>query len=80
MGKATRNRLRELGYAEGRDILLQARWANGNMERLDDPVGSGIVPRSAGQSMTRRLPFLVAIGSMVFATSVITGASGNVSR
>src|SRR6516165_305027 len=44
MGKATRNRLRELGYAEGRDILLQARWANGNMERLDDPVGSGIVP------------------------------------
>jgi putative ABC transport system substrate-binding protein len=25
MGKATRDRLRELGYAEGRDILLQAR-------------------------------------------------------
>ena len=36
MGKATRDRLRELGYAEGRDILLQARWANGNMERLDE--------------------------------------------
>jgi ABC transporter substrate binding protein len=35
-GKATRDRLRELGYAEGRDILLQARWANGNMERLDE--------------------------------------------
>src|SRR6516165_83664 len=36
MGKATRDRLRELGYAEGRDILLQARWANGNIERLDE--------------------------------------------
>src|SRR5262249_8188462 len=36
MGKATRDRLRELGYAEGRDILLQARWANGNMGRLDE--------------------------------------------
>ena len=36
MGKATRDRLRELGYAEGRDILLQARWANGQMERLDE--------------------------------------------
>jgi ABC-type uncharacterized transport system substrate-binding protein len=36
MGKATRERLRELGYVEGRDILLQARWANGNMERLDE--------------------------------------------
>jgi putative ABC transport system substrate-binding protein len=35
-GKATRDRLRELGYAEGRDIILQARWANGNMERLDE--------------------------------------------
>jgi putative ABC transport system substrate-binding protein len=29
MGKATRDRLRELGYAEGRDILLQARWSMG---------------------------------------------------
>ena len=36
MGKATRDRLRELGYAEGRDILVQARWANGHMERLDE--------------------------------------------
>jgi putative tryptophan/tyrosine transport system substrate-binding protein len=35
-GKATRDRLRELGYAEGRDILLQARWAHGNRERLDE--------------------------------------------
>ena len=35
-GKATRDRLRELGYTEGRDILLQARWADGKMERLDE--------------------------------------------
>jgi putative tryptophan/tyrosine transport system substrate-binding protein len=36
MGKATRDRLRELGYTEGRDLLLQARWADGKMERLDE--------------------------------------------
>jgi putative ABC transport system substrate-binding protein len=36
MGKATRDRLRELGYTEGRDILLRARWADGKMERLDE--------------------------------------------
>lgn len=36
MGKATRDRLREIGYTEGRDILLQARWANGKMEQLDE--------------------------------------------
>jgi ABC transporter substrate binding protein len=35
-GKATRDRLRELGYTEGRDILLEARWADGKMERLDE--------------------------------------------
>jgi putative ABC transport system substrate-binding protein len=36
MGNAMRDRLRELGYTEGRDILLEPRWAGGKMERLDD--------------------------------------------
>ncbi len=36
MGNAMRGRLRELGYTEGGNILLEARWAGGNMERLDD--------------------------------------------
>jgi putative tryptophan/tyrosine transport system substrate-binding protein len=36
MGKAARDRLRELGYTEGRDIVFEARWADGKMERLDE--------------------------------------------
>ena len=36
-----------------------------------------IVPRSGGQSMTIRLPFFAAIGSIVLATSAISGASAN---
>jgi putative ABC transport system substrate-binding protein len=36
MGNATRDRLRELGYTEGRDIVLEARWADGKMERLNE--------------------------------------------
>ena len=36
MGKATRDRLGELGYTEGRDIVLETRWADGKMERLDE--------------------------------------------
>ena len=39
-----------------------------------------IVPRSDRQSTTIRLPFFVAIGSIVLATSSISGASGNDSR
>jgi hypothetical protein len=39
-----------------------------------------IVPRSGTQSMTMRLPFLVAIGSIVLAASAIKGISGNDSR
>src|SRR5215469_4810239 len=36
MGKATRDRLRELGYTEGNDIVFEARWADGKMERLNE--------------------------------------------
>jgi putative tryptophan/tyrosine transport system substrate-binding protein len=36
MGKATRDRLLELGYTEGRDIVIETRWADGKMERLDE--------------------------------------------
>jgi putative ABC transport system substrate-binding protein len=36
MGKATRDRLRELGYTEGRDIILETRWAEGRVERLTE--------------------------------------------
>src|SRR5262249_33799224 len=35
-GKAMRDRLRELGYMEGRDIILETRWAGGKLERLTE--------------------------------------------
>jgi ABC-type uncharacterized transport system substrate-binding protein len=34
--KATRDRLRELGYTEGRDVILEFRWAEGKLERLTE--------------------------------------------
>jgi putative tryptophan/tyrosine transport system substrate-binding protein len=36
MGSATRNRLRELSYTEGRNIILETRWAQGIPQRLDE--------------------------------------------
>src|SRR6266404_3094993 len=35
-GKAMRDRLRALGYIEGRDIILGTRWAEGKVERLTE--------------------------------------------
>jgi putative tryptophan/tyrosine transport system substrate-binding protein len=36
MGNAMRERLRELGYTDGRDLLLETRWAEGKLERLNE--------------------------------------------
>src|SRR6516162_498392 len=36
LGKATLDRLRELGYIEGRNIILETRWADGKVERLNE--------------------------------------------
>jgi putative ABC transport system substrate-binding protein len=36
LGNATRDRLRELGYTEGRDVILETRWAEGKLERLTE--------------------------------------------
>ena len=35
-GKAMRDRLRELGYTDGRDTILETRWAEGKPERLTE--------------------------------------------
>src|SRR6266508_7026962 len=34
--KAMRDRLRELGYTEGRNVILEFRWAEGKLERLTE--------------------------------------------
>jgi putative ABC transport system substrate-binding protein len=39
MGSAARARLGELGYTEGRNIILETRWAEGMLERLPELAG-----------------------------------------
>jgi putative ABC transport system substrate-binding protein len=48
--EAFRRRLRDLGYVEGRTIIIEYRWTEGKPERMRehaDPIGSGHVPSLA---------------------------------
>src|SRR5262245_37897435 len=67
--------LRDLGYLEGQNIVLETRWAEGNLDRLPDlatelvriPVdvimAPGIAATRAAQHATRTIP-IVTVGTM----------------
>ncbi len=80
---AFRQGLRDLGYVEGQTIVLEERWAEGNLKRLPDlaaelvrlqvaiiVAGGGPAARAAGQA-TERLPIVLAGGDAV-GTGLIT--------
>ena len=75
--------LHDLGYVEGQTIVLEERWAEGNLKRLPDlaaelvrlqvdiiVAGNPIAARAAGQA-TERIPIVLAGGDAV-GTGLIT--------
>src|SRR6266568_7444917 len=64
--------LRELGYVEGQNLLIEYRWSAGNVERLQEHaaelvrlgvhviVTGGPVATRAAQDMTRTIPIVMA--------------------
>src|SRR5262245_51675456 len=64
--------LRELGYVEGQNLLVEYRWSAGDVERLREHaaevvrlgghviVAGGPVATRAGQDMTRLIPIVMA--------------------
>src|SRR5260370_24229584 len=36
LGEVMRDRLRDLGYREGQDLVIEVRWAEGKLDRLDE--------------------------------------------
>ncbi len=71
--QALRQGLDELGYLEGRDIVIETRWADGRMDQLpalaaelvglreDILVGVGAVVARAAMSATTTIPIVIAV-------------------
>jgi putative ABC transport system substrate-binding protein len=73
-GEVLRQRLRELGYVEGRNLVIYERFAGGGVERLpalaaelvhlpvDVLVAAGVAAIRAAQQATRMLPIVMLVG------------------
>jgi ABC-type uncharacterized transport system substrate-binding protein len=85
--EAFRQGLHELGYVEGQTIVLEERWAAGQLERLPDLaaelvrlqvdiiVAAEVLSARAARQATERLPIVVAGGD-----AVVTGLIPNITR
>lgn len=75
--EAFRQRLRELGYEEGRNLTIHCRWAEGDYQRLPELaselvrlnmaliVASGGVPPALAKAATRTIPVVFLAGDPV---------------
>ena len=90
---ALRAGLRDLGYVEGKNIVIEFRWAEGNYERLpqlaaelvrlkvDVLVTAGTPSILAAKSATTTIPIVMASGGDPVATGLVTSLArpgGNV--
>jgi len=81
--EALKNGLRELGYAEGKNLVIEFRWAGGKNEllpqlaadlvslKVDVIVTHGSLPTSAAQKATSTIPIVFAINGDVLAMRVV---------
>ena len=81
---AFRQRLRELGYVEGRDVAIEPRWAEGKVDRLpslgaelvglkvDVIVAAGPPAIQAAKDATTTIPIVMAIVVDAVATGLVT--------
>src|SRR5712691_704703 len=77
IGEAFRQGLRDLGYVEGQNIVIEYRWAEGRAERLPDLaaelvslkvdviVAGGTPPPFAAKHATRTIPIVMVAGDPV---------------
>ncbi len=74
--EAFRAGLRELGYQEGRDIVIEFRWADGRYERLPD-LFSELVRRGVDVIVTHGTPGVLAAKQATATIPIVMASSGD---
>src|SRR5215212_3906199 len=82
--EALRSGLRDLGYVEGKNIVIEFRWAEGRYDRLSDLVAElirlnvdlivthGTPGTAAAKKATSTIPIVMAISGDAIATGLVT--------
>jgi putative ABC transport system substrate-binding protein len=73
---AFRERLRELGWVEGQNVLIEARWADGQLDRLPGLV-AGIIERKVDVIVTYSTPAAAAVKNATSTVPIVVAAMGD---
>jgi len=91
--KALRDRLREMGYVEGQNVLFVSRWSDGERgqirglaallvkDKIDVIVTAGVMSAAAAKQATSSIPIVMATGGDVLRDGLVTSLArpgGNV--
>jgi putative tryptophan/tyrosine transport system substrate-binding protein len=76
MAESFRQGLRELGYMEGQNILLESRWAEGHRERLAE-LAADLVRLDVAVIVTESTPAALAAKQATHTIPIVTAAVGD---
>jgi putative tryptophan/tyrosine transport system substrate-binding protein len=77
--KAFQDRLRELNYVEGRDVVIEYRWAEGNMSRLPD-LAKDLVRQNVDLIVTGGSPAAQAAKNATSVVPIVSAGAGDLAE
>src|SRR3989475_3078184 len=74
--RAFRERLQELGYIDGRNVIFEQRWAEGRLERLQELV-QDLIAANVDVIVAWSTPAVAAAKRVTTTTPIVMAASGD---
>lgn len=74
--EALRHGLRELGYVEGKNIVIESRWANGKLDRLPE-LAAELVGLQVDVIVTGGTPAVIAAKQTTSTTPIVAASADN---